>query len=134
MCDYPISITPRYVQVAILEINSLSGLWTYQLNRFCMGIIFFIPLALIAFYESTFDKRKHTWMETWFRGDDEGSEDSPENRNPEVNDPHCEGLQISKVPFEELIKVFPRTDQVEIPFVFEGSQMVIDKFVYSPLK
>ena len=77
-----------------------------------MGIIFIIPLTLIAFYESTFDKRKHVWMESWFGGDDEGSKDCPENRDPKVDDPNCEGLEISKVPFDELIKVFPKTDQV----------------------
>lgn len=51
-------------------------------------------------------------MENWFRGNDEGSEDTPENRDPSVDDPRCHGLEISKVPFEELIKVFPNTAQV----------------------
>jgi len=77
-----------------------------------MSLIFFIPLTFIAFYESTFDVRKHAWMENWFRGNDEGSADSPENRDPVVDDPTCEGLKISKVPFSELIKVFPNTAQV----------------------
>lgn len=109
-------------------------IWTYQLNRYCMGIIFFIPLTLIAFCESTFDKRKHVWMETWFRGDDEGSQESPEDRNPKVTDPNCEGLEISKVPFEELIKVFPKTDQVGILLIFGGLQTIITKFTYSRAK
>lgn len=82
-----------------------------KLNRYVMGFIFFIPLTFIAFYESTFDTRKHTWMESWFRGSDEGSGDSPANRDPIVDDPACEGLEISKVPFSELIKVFPNTTQ-----------------------
>ena len=82
-----------------------------------MGILFFIPLTLIAFYEST-DKRKHVWMENWFRGEDEASQDCPENRNPEVDDPSCEGLKISKVPFEELIKAFPRIGQVSTSLYF----------------
>ena len=98
-----------------------------------MGIIFFIPLALIAFFESTFDKQGHAWIETWFRGEYEGSEDRPENRNPQVNDPNREGLEISKVPFEELIKVFPNTGQVGFPFVL-SSQMVINKFICSRVK
>jgi hypothetical protein len=84
-----------------------------------MGILFFIPLTLIAFNESTFvDKRKYIWMENWFRGEDEAPQDCPENRNPEVNDPNCEGLGISKVPFEELIKAFPKIDQVSLLFIF----------------
>ena len=82
-----------------------------------MGILFFIPLTLIAFYESTFNKRKYVWMEHWFRGDDEAAQDCFENRDPEVNDPNCEGLLISKVPFEELIKGFPKVDQVKLVFV-----------------
>ena len=77
-----------------------------------MGFLFFIPLTVIAFYESTSDRRTYVWMESWFSGDYEAPQDSPENRNPVVNDPDCEGLAISKVPFEELIKAFPKMDQV----------------------
>lgn len=81
-----------------------------KLNRYVMGTIFFIPLTGIAFFESHFSRSKPDgWLNNWFRGDDEGSEDSPANRNPVVNDPNCEGMQISKVPFEELVKVFPNT-------------------------
>ncbi|TFK43743.1 calcium activated cation channel [Crucibulum laeve] len=82
-----------------------------QFNRYAMGTIFFLPLSIIALYESTFDGHKNSWLENWFRGDNEGAEDRPENRDPKVDDPSCEGLQISKVPFEELIKVFPNTQQ-----------------------
>ena len=101
-----------------------------------MGILFFIPLTLIAFYESTFDRRKHVWMENWFRGDDEASQDCPENRNPEVNDPNCEGLKISNVPFDELIKAFPKIDQVALLFVFNSSASLINFifFTYSRVK
>jgi hypothetical protein len=77
-----------------------------------MGFIFFIPLVLIAFHESTFDNRKYLWMESFFRGENEGSQDRFENRNPQVSDHHCEGLEISKVPFDQLIKAFPKTNQV----------------------
>jgi len=79
-----------------------------------MGILFFIPLSIIALYESTFDSRKHTWMNNWFRGNDEGEADSPTNRDPVVDDPQCHGLEISRVPFEELIQVFPNTAQVRL--------------------
>ena len=77
-----------------------------------MSVIFFLPLCSIAIFESLFNRRKNSWLETWFRGDDEGEEDSPANRNPIVNDPNCPGLQISKVSFEDLVKVFPNTAQV----------------------
>ena len=83
-----------------------------------MGTFFFIPLTVIAIYESTINKSKYVWMEHWFRGDDEAAEDCPENRDPEVNDPNCEGLVICKVPFDELVKAFPKIDQVESCFSF----------------
>jgi hypothetical protein len=82
-----------------------------------MGTVFFIPLSIIAFYESTFDSRKHAWMKNWLRGNDEGAEDSLENRNPVVDD-EGEGLKISKVPFSELIKAFPNMQQVSFFFYF----------------
>ena len=85
-----------------------------KLNRWVMSIIFFIPLVLVASYESIFDKRKHTWMKNWFRGIDEGVQDTPEYRDPVVDDPSCPGLQISKVPFSELITVFPNTSVVRL--------------------
>lgn len=89
-----------------------------------MGFIFFIPLTFIALFESVFDRRKHTWMDSWFRGNDEGEEDSPENRNPDVDDAGVGGLKISKVPFEELIKVFPNTSQVSWMFFAVDSTLL----------
>ncbi|PPQ64620.1 hypothetical protein CVT24_008357 [Panaeolus cyanescens] len=82
-----------------------------KVNRWVMSIVFFVPLCIIALCESTFDSRRHVWMESWFRGDNEGEQDSPASRNPIVDDPTCQGLEISRVPFEELIKVFPNTGQ-----------------------
>lgn len=83
-----------------------------------MGFLFIIPLSFIALFESITDRRRHTWVDNWFRGNDEGSEDTPENRDPSVNDPRCQGLEISKVPFEELIQVFPNTAQVCYLYLF----------------
>ena len=77
-----------------------------------MGVLFFIPLTVIAFYESTSYQRKYVWMENWFRGDDEAPQDCLENRDPEVNDSNCEGLVICRKPFDELVKEFPKIDQV----------------------
>ncbi|KAJ3544692.1 hypothetical protein NMY22_g2688 [Coprinellus aureogranulatus] len=82
-----------------------------QLNRVVMSVIFCVPLMVIAVFESLrWNRRKpNSWLNSWFRGDDEGADDSPANRNPTVDDPNCRGMEISKVPFEELIKVFPNT-------------------------
>jgi len=82
-----------------------------KFNRYVMSFIFFIPLTIIALYESTLSSGRNAWVENWFHGDDEGAQDSPANRNPTVDDPGCRGMEISKVPFEELIKVFPNTTQ-----------------------
>lgn len=51
----------------------------------------------------------------------EEDEDNPAVRNPEVDGEDGDsGLKISKVPFEELVKVFPNTHEVCVSLVFEG--------------
>ncbi|KAG5648868.1 hypothetical protein DXG03_000217 [Asterophora parasitica] len=82
-----------------------------SLNRYVMTTMFFIPLSVIAFYEATFDRQKHHWMNNWLRGDDEGDADYPQTRDPDVSEFEPSGMKISRVPFEELIKVFPNTEQ-----------------------
>ncbi|KAF8351641.1 calcium activated cation channel [Amanita rubescens] len=83
-----------------------------QLNRYVMGFIFFVPLSVIALHEAARETKRGSWMEHWFLGgENEQEPDSPQIRNPEVDDPGCPGKQISRVPFEELIKVFPNTQQ-----------------------
>jgi len=79
-----------------------------KLNRYVMTTAFFLPLSAIAFYESTVRPKKNSWMTNWLTGIDEGEADAPENQDPEVDN---EGLRISRVPFAELIKVFPNTQQ-----------------------
>lgn len=76
-----------------------------------MGVVFFIPLAMIAVYETTFMSR-HAWMKHWWSGNDEGEDDRPEYRDPVVDETDGQGLVISKVPFTELVKMFPNTEQV----------------------
>ncbi|KAJ7498649.1 hypothetical protein FB451DRAFT_1016192 [Mycena latifolia] len=91
---------------------SLSQSAYAKLNRFVMVVIFFIPLTMIAFYESAMDTNKHVWMKRWLRGNDEGEDDRPENRDPAVDEGEGgPGRVISSVPFEELIKAFPNTNQ-----------------------
>ncbi|ESK95069.1 calcium activated cation channel [Moniliophthora roreri MCA 2997] len=78
-----------------------------RLNRVVMSVIFFIPLTIIALFESTFKQQREEWARNWLHGMDQGAEDYPETRDPEVDDEN--GLKISKVLFTELIKVFPNT-------------------------
>jgi len=85
--------------------------YPYQLNRFVMSFIFLIPLTVIALYESSSNNEyKNRWVECWLRGGDDDAENSAENRNPTVDDPNCRGFEISKVSFEELVRVFPTAE------------------------
>ncbi|KAL9713203.1 Calcium channel yvc1 [Leucoagaricus gongylophorus] len=90
-----------------------------KLNRFVMSLIFLVPLTAIALYESTSSsEHKNRWVECWLRGD-EDAESSVENRNPAVDDPNCRGSEISKVPFEELVQVFPTAQSTEATILKE---------------
>jgi len=76
-----------------------------------MSFIFLIPLTAIALYESSSNNEyKNRWVECWLRGGDDNAENSAENRNPRVDDPNCQGFEISKVSFEELVRVFPTAE------------------------
>ncbi|KAF7352544.1 hypothetical protein MVEN_01219700 [Mycena venus] len=92
---------------------SLSPSAYAQLNRVVMAFVFFVPLSMIAFYESVFENggSKHAWMKRWLSGNDEGENDRPEYRDPEVDEQEGQGRVISKVKWEELIKAFPNTNQ-----------------------
>ncbi|KAF8915320.1 hypothetical protein CPB85DRAFT_1293894 [Mucidula mucida] len=82
-----------------------------NLNRFIMRFVFLVPLTIIALYESTVSTRPASWVTNWMRGVDEGDENYPHSRDPIVDNVEDHGLEISKVPFTELIKVFPNTAQ-----------------------
>jgi len=85
-----------------------------KLNRIVMSIIFFPTLATIALYESTIQSQKNKWVNNWLMGRDQadGSSEDPKHQDPEVEgEDAVKGLEISRVPFAELIKVFPNTHQ-----------------------
>lgn len=80
-----------------------------QLNRAVMTAVFFLPLMLIALYEAVFRARKNGWMKTWFR-DLSDDDDSPESRDPDTSgggDGAGGELQIARVKFDDLVRVFP---------------------------
>ncbi|KAH7887552.1 hypothetical protein F5I97DRAFT_1805205 [Phlebopus sp. FC_14] len=82
----------------------------FQLNRIVMTVVFFVPISFIALIEAT--SMKNSWVTNWLHSEDEGDAESPTNCDPLVEGPEAEqGLQISKVPFSELIKQFPDTQQ-----------------------
>ncbi|KAF7967273.1 hypothetical protein HWV62_35029 [Athelia sp. TMB] len=101
--------------VFVAPIERLLSPHTYnKLNRLIMSLIFFPTLAIIALYESSQQGSKNRWVKNWFIGRDQadsGFED-PKHQDPEVEgEDAVKGLEISRVPFAELIKVFPNTHQ-----------------------
>ena len=78
-----------------------------------MQVVFFVPLCVIVLFEAQLDPAKNRWVKDWFSSPDEGGEDAPHFQDPEVNGYDGErGLKVSKVPFSELVKVFPDTTHV----------------------
>ena len=82
-----------------------------QLNRRVMMTLFFIPLVVVAFFESNLDTRKNMFMKVWFSAADEGEEDDPNNQDPEVHEEDAD-LKICKVKFADLVARFPDTTVV----------------------
>ncbi|KAH9927239.1 uncharacterized protein B0H18DRAFT_1084767 [Fomitopsis serialis] len=81
-----------------------------RVNRCVMMVLFFIPLCAIALYEAELDPSKNRWIRDFFTHPDEGGEDTPEFEDPGVHPgDRAKGLEISRVPFEELVKAFPDT-------------------------
>jgi len=79
-----------------------------KLNRILLAILFFIPMTVVALYESS--SSKHRWLSDLINGAPLDEDDSPAACDPEVDGEDARnGLVISKVPFSELVKVFPNT-------------------------
>ena len=82
-----------------------------QLNRSFMTVLFFIPMTVIAFYESTPSKKN--WLDDFINGTPLDEDDSLAARDPEVDGEDARnGIVISRSPFSELVKVFPNTHEV----------------------
>jgi hypothetical protein len=78
-----------------------------------MSTLFFIPLTAIAFYEAELDPSKNKWVKDWLSHPDQGLDDVPEHRDPVIDGPDAtKGWQISKVKFDELVKLLPDTTHV----------------------
>jgi len=78
-----------------------------KLNEKIMIVILFIPLSIIALLESTHSKP--SYFRDWFDPASSEVDTSEEAQNPQVEEGH---LKISKVPFKELIKVFPSSNRL----------------------
>lgn len=71
-----------------------------------MSIIFFLPLSVIALFESQIAHPRSRRIQLYLESDME-TDDDPKTLDPACSDDD-EG-EISKVKFEELIKVFPKS-------------------------
>lgn len=81
-----------------------------KLNRSVMSVLFFIPMTIIALYESFSPKKR--WLDDFINGPPLEDEDSDVARDPDVGGEDAQsGLVISRVPFSELIKTFPNTQE-----------------------
>jgi hypothetical protein len=77
-----------------------------------MTVLFFIPMMVIALYEST--QWKKNWLDDFIDGRAARRRTTvPLARDPDVDGEDARsGLAISTVPFSELVKVFPNIHEV----------------------
>jgi len=77
-----------------------------------MLVFFFIPMICIGLFEAVFDPNRNVWLKDWVHATIT-SDDTADARDPKVTGKDAEGgLVISKIPFAELIKEFPKTTMV----------------------
>jgi hypothetical protein len=92
-----------------------------------MTILFFIPMTGIALYDST--SLRNRWLDDFISGPPLDETDSSAARDPEVDGEDAgNGLVISKVPFSELVKVFPNTYEVSSTFALLDCSPGHDRF------
>ncbi|BEJ15939.1 hypothetical protein CspHIS471_0505440 [Cutaneotrichosporon sp. HIS471] len=77
-----------------------------KINKVVMTVIFFIPLSMIAVYESGVMHSRRGLLHDYFADPIPEDDDDPKVINPETNDPN--GI-ICKKSFEELVSNFPDT-------------------------
>lgn len=76
-----------------------------KLNRVVMTIIFFVPLCVIALYETAVHHKRSMLHQYFGHTAPEEEDDDPAVLDPRGNDPSGE---ITKVDFKELTESFPK--------------------------
>ncbi|GHJ83748.1 hypothetical protein NliqN6_0150 [Naganishia liquefaciens] len=102
---YPAPLNLVEIVIAPLEYVLPHRAWD-RLNIFLMGTFLFIPLTLIALFESTLNTSTHQRFKQYFSGEVVDDEDDPQLQDPETNG---EEGQICTEKFADLIKAFPDT-------------------------
>ncbi len=105
-----------------------------------MTVLFLIPMMVIALYEST--PWKKNWLDDFIDVTPLDADDSPAARDPDVDGEDARnGIVLSRVPFSELVKVFPNTHEVssnvciqipqsDIIIIFQSSETNIVKEIH----
>ncbi|KAJ9108163.1 hypothetical protein QFC20_003524 [Naganishia adeliensis] len=101
---YPAPLNLVEIVIAPLEYVLPHHAWD-RLNLAMMGTLLFVPLTLIAFFESTLNTTAHQRLRQYFSDDILEDEDDAELQDPE----EAEEGTICKEKFADLIKVFPNT-------------------------
>ncbi|KAJ9094974.1 hypothetical protein QFC21_005767 [Naganishia friedmannii] len=112
---YPAPLNLVEIVIAPLETNPLNDDIRYvlphtawdRLNKAVMSTLLFVPLVLIALFESTLNATAHQRLKLYFSDDVLEDEDDPDLQDPETD--HGEHGVIAKEKFADLIKVFPNT-------------------------
>lgn len=71
-----------------------------------MSVLFFVPLSVIALFESQVAHPRSRRIQLYLESSDIETEDDPKTEDPTCDD-DAEG-EISKVKFEDLVKAFPK--------------------------
>ena len=83
--------------------------------------LFFVPMLCITLFEAVCDPNRNAWLKDWVNVTI-ASGDTPDARDPKVTGKDAErGLVISKIPFAELIKGFPKTTMVRVQTLLAAS-------------
>ncbi|KAK8861535.1 hypothetical protein IAR55_002357 [Kwoniella newhampshirensis] len=85
--------------------------WYTVINRYVMTTIFFVPLCVIALFESQISHSRNRRLRAYFSGPP-----PDEDGDPKIEDPDCdddEDGEISTFKFEDLVKTFPNTALTE---------------------
>ena len=69
-----------------------------------MSLVFALPITIIALFESQIAHSRSRMLRTYFSAPDPEDEDDPKIENPSTEG---EG-EISRVKFDEIVKVFPK--------------------------
>ena len=93
-----------------------------------MVVVFFIPMVCIGLLEAMFDPNRNVWLRDWVHSTIT-SDNTTDARDPKVTGKDAEkGLVISKIPFTELIKEFPKTTMVRVHHLGIGAAAKIGHF------